>query len=95
MTDCETCTQNFDSARAIVLPRLNIARAEEKKREGKPGAGVIATSAGPAKVGRKKQLNPIILISPSSSALITMHNVKRFLEDSMYVSFPLSPVLYY
>lgn len=30
------------------------------------------------------QANPIILISPSSSALITMYNVKRFLEESVY-----------
>lgn len=30
------------------------------------------------------QANPIILISPSSSALITMYNVKRFLEEAVY-----------
>ena len=30
------------------------------------------------------QANPIIIISPSSSALITMYNVKRFLEESVY-----------
>lgn len=31
---------------------------------------------------KKKQLNPIIMISPSSTALITMHNVKAFLEEA-------------
>lgn len=30
------------------------------------------------------QANPIIIVSPSSSALITMYNVKRFLEESIY-----------
>lgn len=35
-----------------------------------------------AKQQKKKQLNPIIMISPSSTALITMHNVKQFLEEA-------------
>lgn len=35
-----------------------------------------------AKPQKKKQLNPIIMISPSSTALITMHNVKQLLEES-------------
>lgn len=30
-------------------------------------------------------LQPIIIVSPSASALITMHNVKSFLEDAVFV----------
>ena len=33
---------------------------------------------------------PIIMISSSPTALITMHNVKRFLQESVYVHFFLS-----
>jgi hypothetical protein len=32
-----------------------------------------------------ENLYPIIMISSSPTALITMHNVKRFLQESMYV----------
>ena len=32
---------------------------------------------------------PIIMISSSPTALITMHNVKRFLEEATYVHFVL------
>lgn len=54
------------------------------------GAVLAPSSNVPAPISKpkKKNLNPIIIISPSSTALITMHNVKRFLEDS--VSVPLS-----
>jgi len=34
---------------------------------------------------------PIIIISSSPTALITMHNVKRFLEDSAYVFLYIPP----
>ncbi|KPV73032.1 uncharacterized protein RHOBADRAFT_38691 [Rhodotorula graminis WP1] len=34
---------------------------------------------------KKKQLNPIIIISPSSTAMITMHNVKAFLEEARFI----------
>lgn len=33
-----------------------------------------------------ENLYPIIMISSSPTALITMHNVKRFLQESMYVT---------
>lgn len=43
------------------------------------------TSAGVPVKQRKKALNPIIIISPSSTALISMYNVRRLLEESVYV----------
>jgi parafibromin len=81
------CSQNFESARVIAKPRLDILKeqARLKGQDGAPAAGVAISSGGAVKPGKKKQLTPIILISPSSSALITMHNVKRFLEESMCV----------
>lgn len=53
------------------------------------GAGSAAAAAAQAggKPNKKKQLNPIIMISPSSTALITMYNVKKFLEESMWAAF--------
>lgn len=35
-----------------------------------------------------EHMHPIIMVSSSPTSLITMHNVKRFLEESMYVHFP-------
>ena len=51
--------------------------------------GGPATAAAPAKSAdpsssRRKQQAPIIIVSPSSSALITMYNVKRFLEEGVF-----------
>lgn len=41
-------------------------------------------------------MDPIIMISSSPTALITMHNVKRFLAEAVYVltstSIPSSPL---
>lgn len=94
--------QNFESAKLLVGPRLKLARDENIRLQNLASSskGVVATastsnstSSSSSSTGvkpRKKQVNPIIMISPSSTALITMHNVKKFLEESMYV-FPLSP----
>jgi len=49
----------------------------------KPDAPVAAAAAAAAGVQKRKNNTPIIIISPSSTALITMHNVKRFLEDAV------------
>lgn len=88
--DLHVVVQNFDSARALVQSRLKIQRDEQHRSTS--GAVLAPTSSAPVPAGKpkKKNLNPIIIISPSSTALITMHNVKRFLEDSMYApSLPL------
>lgn len=34
---------------------------------------------------RRKAMNPIIMLSPSETALLNLHNVKKFLEESMLV----------
>ncbi|KAH9464770.1 hypothetical protein MJO29_001551 [Puccinia striiformis f. sp. tritici] len=80
---------NFDSARLLVLDRIKARREELKTRlSGAGGAGSLVKPVGPpgssASQAKRRSMNPIIIISPSSSALITMHNVKRFLEDAVF-----------
>ncbi|KNZ50648.1 hypothetical protein VP01_4315g2 [Puccinia sorghi] len=80
---------NFESARLLVLDRIKARREELKTRLN--GAGVAANLVKPVGLpnsapgqAKRRSMNPIIIISPSSSALITMHNVKRFLEDAVF-----------
>ncbi|ORY82014.1 RNA pol II accessory factor, Cdc73 family-domain-containing protein [Protomyces lactucae-debilis] len=42
-------------------------------------------AAAIAKPAKSRLRDPIILLSPSASSLITMHNVKKFLEDGVFV----------
>ncbi|GAA5954313.1 hypothetical protein JCM8115_003368 [Rhodotorula mucilaginosa] len=71
---------NFESVRALVGPRLKQMKEDMGKRQ--PAQPLAPAGAKPQK---KKQLNPIIMISPSSTALITMHNVKQLLEESRFI----------
>ncbi|GAA6039763.1 hypothetical protein JCM8097_004210 [Rhodosporidiobolus ruineniae] len=74
---------NFENVRALVGPRLKTLKDEQNsKSSSSQQPAAVAPGAKPQK---KKQLNPIIIISPSSTALITMHNVKQFLEEARYV----------
>lgn len=75
--------QSFESARQLAAPRLKLAR-EDYIRSNVGAAAAV--NSQPGKSTKKKQQNPIIIISPSSTALITMHNVKKFLEESMFVA---------
>ncbi|EPX75103.1 Cdc73 family RNA polymerase II accessory factor [Schizosaccharomyces octosporus yFS286] len=48
------------------------------------------SSHGPAaedadKSAKRRNRDPIILLSPSASSLLTMHNVKKFLEEGIFV----------
>lgn len=80
---------NFGNVRELISERLKAGK--EELRKGTHSSGHNATAPAqplvpsPGQGGRKRrQANPIILISPSSSALITMYNVKRFLEEAIY-----------
>ncbi|MBW0517818.1 hypothetical protein O181_057533 [Austropuccinia psidii MF-1] len=80
---------NFESARLLVLDRIKARREELKARLNGPGnaAGLLKPMGNPAGGPnnlKRRPMNPIIIISPSSSALINMHNVKRFLEDAVF-----------
>ncbi|GAA5841040.1 hypothetical protein JCM3766R1_006645 [Sporobolomyces carnicolor] len=81
---------NFDSVRALIAPRLKVlgsvmntssSSSKPTTASAQPGALKPVQSSS----SKKKQLNPIIMISPSSTALITMHNVKEFLQDARFV----------
>ena len=42
-------------------------------------------AAAAARGGKKRRQDPIILLSPSASSLLTMGNIKSFLEDGVFV----------
>ncbi|KAH7884842.1 RNA pol II accessory factor, Cdc73 family-domain-containing protein [Phlebopus sp. FC_14] len=71
---------NFSALHASFSEKL------KKLKENKPGlASTPAPSAGPPMQARKaKNMFPIIMISSSPTALITMYNVKRFLQESVF-----------
>ncbi|TFK45958.1 RNA polymerase II-associated protein [Heliocybe sulcata] len=73
---------NFSSVRDAFAEKLKKA-----KESSKPGAAVpAATPALDPKLQARKARNmyPIIMISSSPTALITMHNVKRFLQEAIF-----------
>ncbi|PPQ91787.1 hypothetical protein CVT25_000432 [Psilocybe cyanescens] len=78
-----TKSNNFSAVRLAYMEKL-----KKLKETGRSGASSVpATPATDPKLARKARHNqPIIIISGSPSALITMHNVKRFLEDSVFES---------
>ncbi|KAF9443369.1 CDC73-domain-containing protein [Macrolepiota fuliginosa MF-IS2] len=71
---------NFSAVRTAYADKLKKLREASR-------SGVPQTTATPdAKLQAKKARNfqPIIIISSSPTALITMHNVKRFLQESTF-----------
>ncbi|KAF9481350.1 RNA polymerase II-associated protein [Pholiota conissans] len=73
---------NFTAVRTAYGEKL-----KKLKETTRVGAAATATSSttDPKLLARKARHNqPIIMISSSPTALITMHNVKRFLEDSVF-----------
>ncbi|GAA5941274.1 Cdc73p [Sporobolomyces koalae] len=78
---------NFDSVRTLIAPRLQTLQATMSSSSSKPSTSSSSTPGAlkPVQSNKKKQLNPIIMISPSSTALITMHNVKEFLEEARFI----------
>ncbi|GLB35615.1 putative RNA polymerase II-associated protein [Lyophyllum shimeji] len=73
---------NFASIRTVYAEKL-----KKLKEASRPGAipTSVAPSADPKLLARKARNNfPIIMISSSPTALITMHNVKRFLQESTF-----------
>ena len=67
---------------SIFMHRSNDDRGDDK-------AGLVASTgsalgAGPKSTGRVKGV-PIILVPSASQTLITIYNVKDFLEDGIYI----------
>jgi len=75
-----TKPNNFSALHTSFTDRL------KRLRDVKPGrAATPAPSAGPPMQARKaKNMFPIIMISSSPTALITMYNVKRFLQEAVF-----------
>ncbi|KAF9228911.1 RNA polymerase II-associated protein [Gyrodon lividus] len=71
---------NFSALHASFTEKLKFLR------DAKPGtASAPASSTGPPMQARKaKNMFPIIMISSSPTALITMYNVKRFLQEAFF-----------
>ncbi|KAJ8699221.1 accessory factor associated with RNA polymerase II [Pleurotus ostreatus] len=75
---------NFSNIRASYADKL-----KKMKDAGKPGAGALPavgqSSTDPKMAARKaRNMYPIIMISSSPTALITMYNVKKFLQESVF-----------
>jgi parafibromin len=72
---------NFSAIRAAYTEKL------KKLRDPKSGASapsVTPLSDPKASVKKSRNMYPIIMISSSPTALITMHNVKRFLQEATF-----------
>ncbi|KAI0062129.1 RNA polymerase II accessory factor [Artomyces pyxidatus] len=74
---------NFSSIRAVYTAKLKALR--DAKKPGAAAAASTSTAPDPKLLARKqKNMYPIIMISSSPTALITMHNVRRFLQESIF-----------
>ncbi|SCV74674.1 BQ2448_7703 [Microbotryum intermedium] len=80
-------TNNFESVLTLLAPRLKLIRDDHF--EARPSASSTTTAATGATPlsgkNRRKTLNPIIMLSPSETALLNLYNIKAFLERSQYV----------
>ncbi|KAJ7796140.1 RNA polymerase II-associated protein [Mycena olivaceomarginata] len=76
-----TKPNNFSNIRSVYSDKL------KKLKESRSGSGApsAAGSATPNAKRAQKHSDPIIMISSSPTALITMHNVKQFLEESTFI----------
>ncbi|KAH7918857.1 CDC73-domain-containing protein [Leucogyrophana mollusca] len=78
-----TKANNFSPLRTAYAEKLK----KLKEVQGQKGQAVVpAPSAGLGlmQARKAKSTSPIIIISSSPTALITMHNVKRFLQESVF-----------
>ncbi|CAL1703213.1 unnamed protein product [Somion occarium] len=76
-----TKANNFSNVRTSFAEKLK--RSKESARSGAV-ASSIPTPDPKLQARKARSQYPIIMISSSPTALITMHNVKRFLQDSIY-----------
>ncbi|KAF9528251.1 RNA pol II accessory factor, Cdc73 family-domain-containing protein [Crepidotus variabilis] len=77
-----TKPNNFSAVRTAYNDKLK--KLKESSRSG-TAPTATAPAADPKMLARKARHNqPIIIISSSPTSLITMHNVKKFLEDSTF-----------
>ncbi|KAJ8080869.1 accessory factor associated with RNA polymerase II [Marasmius tenuissimus] len=75
-------TNNFSSVRQAFADKLKKMR--DASRTGAAPAAPTSVQDPKMQARKAKQSYPIIMISSSPTALITMHNVKRFLQESVF-----------
>lgn len=76
--------QNFTNIKNVYTEKLKKMR--EANKPGAPPSVASASMPDRKMQARKARSNfPIIMVSSSPTALITMHNVKRFLQEAVYV----------
>ncbi|EAU82000.1 RNA polymerase II accessory factor [Coprinopsis cinerea okayama7 len=73
-----TKPNNYSSVRTSIIERL-----KKMKESSRPGAPAQPTAPLADSKSRKRNY-PIIIISSSPTSLITMYNVKRFLQESIF-----------
>ncbi|KAF8888237.1 RNA polymerase II-associated protein [Infundibulicybe gibba] len=82
--------QDVEAVKKIKRDEVELRDRNTVLRGGGKSGGSVSTPATPApgscklQVRKSKNNYPIIMISSSPTALITMHNVKRFLQESTF-----------
>ncbi|KAJ7025389.1 RNA polymerase II-associated protein [Mycena alexandri] len=71
---------NFSNIRQVYSDKLK--KLKEASRSGSSSAAAVATPDAKSLARKARNNYPIIMISSSPTALVTMHNVKRFLQES-------------
>jgi len=73
---------NFSSVRNVFVAKLKTLKEAKKTGSAAP---IVAPLSDPKVQARKqKNMYPIIMISSSPTSLITMYNVRRFLQESIF-----------
>ncbi|KAG6868084.1 hypothetical protein C0993_007761 [Termitomyces sp. T159_Od127] len=73
---------NFSSIRTVYAEKLK--KMKEASKNGNTAPPVMSTADAKMQARKARNNYPIIMISSSPTALITMHNVKRFLQESTF-----------
>ncbi|KAG5728261.1 Cell division control protein 73 [Termitomyces sp. T112] len=77
-----TKPNNFSSIRTVYAEKLK--KMKEASKNGNVAPSVMSTTDAKMQARKARNNYPIIMISSSPTALITMHNVKRFLQESTF-----------
>ncbi|MCO5566076.1 hypothetical protein L7F22_019752 [Adiantum nelumboides] len=81
-----TKTADFSSFRMALAPTIEAARkAAARKQSGAPVRGTTQTGSATAPARKQRAQDPIIMLSNSPTALINMFNVKKLLEEGIFV----------
>jgi parafibromin len=75
-------SNNFSAVRAASAEKLK--RLKEASKSGTAAVPAAATPDPKMQPRKARHLDPIIIISSSPTALITMHNVKRFFQEATF-----------